>query len=72
MLDSQDVIDLTNERTFMKKPPTSLPTFSRRKTLEKEKQNKQDIAALTTENEEPSAPIDVETPMVVRDISFVI
>ncbi|XP_011175648.1 AT-rich interactive domain-containing protein 2 isoform X6 [Solenopsis invicta] len=60
VLDSQDVIDLTNERTFMKKPPTSLPTFSRRKTLEKEKQNKQDVAALTPENEEPTAPIDVE------------
>ncbi|XP_077254911.1 brahma associated protein 170kD isoform X6 [Temnothorax americanus] len=60
VLDSQDVIDLTNEKTFMKKPPSSLPTFSRRKTLEKEKQNKQDVAALTTENEEPMPPIDVE------------
>ncbi|XP_071644759.1 uncharacterized protein Bap170 isoform X4 [Temnothorax longispinosus] len=60
VLDSQDVIDLTNERTFMKKPPSSLPTFSRRKTLEKEKQSKQDLAALTTENEEPMPPIDVE------------
>ncbi|EFN85727.1 AT-rich interactive domain-containing protein 2, partial [Harpegnathos saltator] len=40
VLDSQDVIDLTNERAFMKKPPTHLPTFSRRKTLEKEKQSK--------------------------------
>ncbi|XP_071559644.1 uncharacterized protein Bap170 isoform X6 [Temnothorax nylanderi] len=60
VLDSQDVIDLTNERTFMKKPPSSLPTFSRRKTLEKEKQSKQDVAALTTENEEPTPPIDVE------------
>ncbi|XP_024887564.1 AT-rich interactive domain-containing protein 2-like isoform X3 [Temnothorax curvispinosus] len=44
----------------MKKPPSSLPTFSRRKTLEKEKQSKQDVAALTTENEEPMPPIDVE------------
>ncbi|XP_011647947.1 AT-rich interactive domain-containing protein 2 isoform X5 [Pogonomyrmex barbatus] len=60
VLDSQDVIDLTNERTFMKKPPTSLPTFSRRKTLEKEKQSKQDVAALTTENEEPTPSIDIE------------
>lgn len=66
VLDSQDVIDLTNERTFMKKPPTSLPTFSRRKTLEKEKQSKQDVAALTTDLEEPTAPIDVEA---VRDIT---
>lgn len=60
VLDSQDVIDLTNERTFMKKPPTSLSTFSRRKTLEKEKQSKQGAAASTTENEEPLVPIDVE------------
>lgn len=60
VLDSQDVIDLTNEKTFMKKPPSSLPTFSRRKTLEKEKQSKQDVAALTTDIEEPLAPIDVE------------
>ncbi|XP_012541667.1 AT-rich interactive domain-containing protein 2 isoform X7 [Monomorium pharaonis] len=60
VLDSQDVIDLTNERTFMKKSHTSLPTFSRRKTLEKEKQSKQDVATLITENEEPTAPIDVE------------
>ncbi|KMQ93912.1 at-rich interactive domain-containing protein 2 [Lasius niger] len=61
VLDSQDVIDLTNEKTFMKKPPTSLPTFSRRKTLEKEKQSKQqDAAASTTENEEPTALIDID------------
>lgn len=60
VLDSQDVIDLTNERTFMKKPPTSLSTFSRRKTLEKEKQSKQSTAASTTENEESIVPIDVE------------
>ncbi|XP_029164513.1 LOW QUALITY PROTEIN: AT-rich interactive domain-containing protein 2 [Nylanderia fulva] len=53
VLDSQDVIDLTNEKTFMKKPPTSLPTFSRRKTLEKEKSKQQDTAPSTTENEEP-------------------
>lgn len=59
VLDSQDVIDLTNERTFMKKPPTSLPTFSRRKTLEKEKQSKQGSAALTTENEDTTTPIDI-------------
>lgn len=60
VLDSQDVIDLTNERTFMKKPPTHLPTFSRRKTLEKEKQSKSGSVAPTTENEEPTAPIFVE------------
>ncbi|XP_018314176.1 AT-rich interactive domain-containing protein 2 isoform X5 [Mycetomoellerius zeteki] len=61
VLDSQDVIDLTDERTFMKKPPiSSLPTFSRRKTVEKEKQSKQDVIALTTENEEPTVPNDVE------------
>ncbi|XP_050457139.1 AT-rich interactive domain-containing protein 2 isoform X7 [Cataglyphis hispanica] len=61
VLDSQDVIDLTNERTFMKKPLTSLPTFSRRKTLEKEKESKQqDVAASTTENEETTTLIDID------------
>ncbi|EZA60377.1 AT-rich interactive domain-containing protein [Ooceraea biroi] len=60
VLDCQDVIDLTNERTFMKKPPSSLSTFSRRKTLEKEKQSKQGAAAATTENEETTTLIDVE------------
>ena len=66
VLDSQDVIDLTDERTFMKKLPTnSLPTFSRRKIVEKEKQSKQDVIALTTENEESTVPNDVE---VVRNM----
>lgn len=62
VLDSQDVIDLTNEKTFMKKPPNSLPTFSRRKTLEKEKLGKQQDAAAstTTENEEPTTLIDID------------
>ncbi|KYN02707.1 AT-rich interactive domain-containing protein 2 [Cyphomyrmex costatus] len=60
VLDSQDVIDLTDERTFMKKPLTSLSTFSKRKTVEKENQSKQDVIALTTENEEPTVPNDVE------------
>ncbi|XP_043267599.1 AT-rich interactive domain-containing protein 2 isoform X3 [Venturia canescens] len=40
VLDSQDVIDLTDERIFMKKPTSNLNTFSRRKILEKEKPNK--------------------------------
>lgn len=47
----------------MKKPPTSLPTFSRRKTLEKEKESKQqDVGAstTTTENEEPPPLIDID------------
>lgn len=45
----------------MKKPLTSLPTFSRRKTLEKEKESKQqDVAASTTENEETTALIDID------------
>lgn len=57
VLDSQDVIDLTNERIFMKKPATNPSTFSRRKVLEKEKQSKD--SALTTENEEPTT-IDVD------------
>jgi len=60
VLDSQDVIDLTNERTFMKKPPSSLPTFSRRKTLEKEKQSKQGSTASTESVEETTTPIDIE------------
>lgn len=61
VLDSQDVIDLTNERTFMKKPPTCLPTFSRRKTLEKEKQQNKQGTTATTENEEATTPpIDIE------------
>ncbi|XP_032671918.1 AT-rich interactive domain-containing protein 2 isoform X6 [Odontomachus brunneus] len=62
VLDSQDVIDLTNERAFMKKPPSSLPTFSRRKTLEKEKQSKSSAgSASTTENEEPTATTTTTT-----------
>ncbi|XP_024940660.1 AT-rich interactive domain-containing protein 2 isoform X3 [Cephus cinctus] len=40
VLDSQDVIDLTDERSFMRKAHTAPHTFSRRKTLEKEKQSK--------------------------------
>ncbi|KAL0118043.1 hypothetical protein PUN28_009019 [Cardiocondyla obscurior] len=68
VLDSQDVIDLTNERTFMKKPPTSLPTFSRRKTLEKEKQSKQDITALTIENEDPTVPTLPTVPIDVEAV----
>ncbi|XP_076646460.1 brahma associated protein 170kD isoform X1 [Halictus rubicundus] len=55
VLDSQDVIDLTNERTFMKKPATSPQTFSRRKILEK--QNK---SAAQIENDEPSTSMDVD------------
>lgn len=69
VLDSQDVIDLTNERAFMKKPPSSLPTFSRRKTLEKEKQSKSSAgSASTTENEEPTAtttPTPTPTPTLL-------
>ncbi|KAK9309939.1 hypothetical protein QLX08_000570 [Tetragonisca angustula] len=57
VLDSQDVIDLTNERTFMKKPTVSPQTFSRRKILEKEKQNK---SAISTENDEASTSMEVD------------
>ncbi|XP_011052558.1 PREDICTED: AT-rich interactive domain-containing protein 2 isoform X6 [Acromyrmex echinatior] len=68
VLDSQDVIDLTDERTFMKKPPTnSLPTFSRRKTVEKEKQSKQDVIALTTENEEPTNEVPNDVEVILPD-----
>ncbi|KAK1118897.1 hypothetical protein K0M31_014667 [Melipona bicolor] len=57
VLDSQDVIDLTNERTFMKKPTVSPQTFSRRKILEKEKQNK---SAISTENDEASTSMEID------------
>ncbi|XP_051155622.1 AT-rich interactive domain-containing protein 2 isoform X2 [Leptopilina boulardi] len=40
VLDSQDVIDLTDERIFLKKPSPTLNTFSRRRNLKKEKTNK--------------------------------
>ncbi|XP_014475984.1 PREDICTED: AT-rich interactive domain-containing protein 2 isoform X3 [Dinoponera quadriceps] len=72
VLDSQDVIDLTNERAFMKKPPSSLPTFSRRKTLEKEKQGKSNAGSTsTTENEEPTTtttPTPIPTPIDVDGV----
>lgn len=59
VLDSQDVIDLTNERTFMKKPTTASPqTFSRRKILEREKQNKS--AASTENGDEASTSMEVD------------
>lgn len=59
VLDSQDVIDLTNERTFMKKPTTASPqTFSRRKILEKEKQNKS--AASTENGDEASTSMEID------------
>lgn len=59
VLDSQDVIDLTNERAFMKKPTASPQTFSRRKILEKEKQNKS-TASSTTENDDASTSMEIE------------
>ncbi|XP_044020286.1 uncharacterized protein LOC122860511 isoform X2 [Aphidius gifuensis] len=37
VIDSHDILDLTNERIFMKKPTKNLNTFSRRKILDKEK-----------------------------------
>ncbi|XP_016768176.2 AT-rich interactive domain-containing protein 2 isoform X2 [Apis mellifera] len=62
VLDSQDVIDLTNERTFMKKPTTASPqTFSRRKILEREKQNKS--AASTENGDEASTSMEVDGVM---------
>ncbi|XP_050489162.1 AT-rich interactive domain-containing protein 2 isoform X2 [Bombus huntii] len=57
VLDSQDVIDLTNERTFMKKSTASPQTFSRRKILEREKQNRN---AASTENDEASTSMEVD------------
>lgn len=58
VLDSQDVIDLTNEKNFMKKPSASLHTFSRRKTLEKEKQGK--VTVTVQDNEETVTSMDVD------------
>ena len=55
VLDSQDVIDLTDERIFMKKPASHLNTFSRRKTLEKEKSSK----VVSQDNEVSPMNVDV-------------
>ncbi|XP_033349460.1 AT-rich interactive domain-containing protein 2 isoform X1 [Bombus vosnesenskii] len=57
VLDSQDVIDLTNERTFMKRSTASPQTFSRRKILEREKQNRN---AASMENDEASTSMEVD------------
>ncbi|XP_053594522.1 AT-rich interactive domain-containing protein 2 isoform X5 [Microplitis demolitor] len=44
VLDSPQVLDLTDERTFMKKPTTTcLNTFSRRKILDKNKKDKDKV-----------------------------
>ncbi|XP_057341510.1 AT-rich interactive domain-containing protein 2 isoform X2 [Microplitis mediator] len=44
VLDSPQVLDLTDERTFMKKPSTTcLNTFSRRKILDKNKKDKDKV-----------------------------
>ncbi|XP_043473761.1 AT-rich interactive domain-containing protein 2-like isoform X3 [Leptopilina heterotoma] len=67
VLDSQDVIDLTDERIFLKKPSPTLNTFSRRRNLKKEKANK------TQENQEesstPAEPVTQEISECVRLIS---
>ncbi|XP_063979250.1 AT-rich interactive domain-containing protein 2 isoform X2 [Diachasmimorpha longicaudata] len=57
VLDSPEVLDLTNEKTFMKKPTTDLNTFSRRKFLEREKDKK-------TKKSNDQSP--QETPMEIE------
>ncbi|XP_011297067.1 AT-rich interactive domain-containing protein 2 isoform X2 [Fopius arisanus] len=57
VLDSPEVLDLTNEKTFMKKPIADLNTFSRRKFLEREKDKK---------SKKTSDQINQETPMEVE------
>ncbi|XP_023289924.1 AT-rich interactive domain-containing protein 2 [Orussus abietinus] len=63
VIDAQDVLDLTDERTFVKKPPTILRTFSRRKTLEKERQSR---AQARTEGED-CAPLPMDVDGVIPD-----
>lgn len=58
VLDTPDVLDLTDERTFMKKPSTCLNTFSRRKTLEREKEKKEREGKLVKDEE--STPMDID------------
>lgn len=72
VLDSQDVMDLTDERTYMQKPVTSQTTYSRRKIREdKEKLRKSDSSC---ESEEASVPmeIDEEAQPAVVSISLAI
>lgn len=52
VLDAQDVIDLTDERIFLKKPSPTPKTFSRRKNLDKDKSNKKK----PVQNAEAAAP----------------
>ncbi|XP_012267900.2 AT-rich interactive domain-containing protein 2 isoform X3 [Athalia rosae] len=56
VIDGQDALDLTDERDFIKKVTTTPNTFSRRKILEREKQNK----IIQAENEENVTPMEVE------------
>lgn len=57
VLDSQDVIDLTDERIFLKKPSPTLNTFSRRRNLKKEKANKNQESQ--EESSTPAEPVTV-------------
>ena len=61
VLDAQDVIDLTDERIFLKKPSPTPNTFSRRKNLEKDKSNKNQPA----QNSE-----DVASPMEINVVNI--
>ncbi|XP_033217810.1 AT-rich interactive domain-containing protein 2 isoform X2 [Belonocnema kinseyi] len=65
VLDAQDVIDLTDERIFLKKLSPTPKTFSRRKNLEKDKTNKKQPAQ-NSEDAAPPMEIDAELPDCIR------
>ncbi|XP_015111590.1 AT-rich interactive domain-containing protein 2 isoform X5 [Diachasma alloeum] len=74
VLDSPEVLDLTNEKTFMKKPTTDLNTFSRRKFLERERDKKSKKSSDQSPEETPmeieQQPEDsprLETPASIAD-----
>lgn len=56
VLDTPDVLDLTNEKTFMKKAASDLKTFSRRKFLERKKEEK----SKSKPSEQTETPMEVE------------
>ena len=64
VLDAQDIIDLTDERIFLKKPTPN--TFSRRKTLDKEKANKNQ---LTQSNEEVVSAMEIDVVNILKNFT---
>ncbi|XP_034948457.1 AT-rich interactive domain-containing protein 2 isoform X5 [Chelonus insularis] len=63
VVDSPSVLDLTDERSFMKKPSSCPNTFLRRKTLEKERGKKLKESKSVTEDAEP---MEVDSPECER------